>query len=50
MNPRAVISLGRLLNLTELEFSYRENVTNNITLHPSNNDFCKSTLQTLKYD
>lgn len=30
LNPRSVISLGKLLNLTEPEFCYTENEANNI--------------------
>lgn len=30
LNPRSVISLGKLLNLVELEFSHTENEASNI--------------------
>lgn len=30
LNPRSVISLGRLLNLTEPKFSHTENEANNM--------------------
>lgn len=49
LNPRSVISLGRLLNLTEPKSLIQKMRLIICTLHTSNNDFCKSTLQTLPH-